>query len=282
MTGGPVRQGPAAGVHSAESLAADLAALGARPGQVLLLHASARRIGPVQGGVAAVVAALRDVIGPAGTLVAPAMTAENSDTSRTHLARISGMTPGQVTAYRETMPPFDAATSPSTGMGCIAEHVRTAPGAVRSRHPQSSFAALGPMAGRLMDDHRPDCHFGESSPLARLYEADAGILLLGVGYAACSAFHLAEYRYLADPPLRSYRCVVADDDGAPMWWQYRDVVLDDGDFCDLGADLDRTGIVTRGRVGYADSRLIRFSNAVDFAAQWLRRQRSLPAATPRG
>jgi aminoglycoside 3-N-acetyltransferase len=86
-------QGLAAGVPTRESLAADLRALGARPGQVLLIHASARRIGPVHGGAAAVVAALREVAGPAGTLVVPAMTAENSDTSRSHLARIAGMTP---------------------------------------------------------------------------------------------------------------------------------------------------------------------------------------------
>jgi aminoglycoside 3-N-acetyltransferase len=180
------------------------------------------------------------------------------------------------------MPAFDAATSPSTGMGCIAEYVRTAPGAVRSAHPQSSFAALGMMAGMLMEGHAPDCHFGESSPLARLYEADTAILLLGVGYAACSAFHLAEYRYVTEPPMRSYRCVVAGDDGAPRWWQYRDVVLDDSDFGDLGADLDRRGILARGRVGYADSRLIRFAHAVDFATQWLRRHRSWPAVTSRG
>jgi aminoglycoside 3-N-acetyltransferase len=281
VTGGTVRQAPPEAAQSRASLAADLRALGIRPGQVLLVHASARRIGPIRGGAAAVVAALRDVIGPAGTLVVPAMTAENSDTSRTHLARIEGKTPSQIAAYREMMPPFDPATSPSTGMGCIAEYVRTMPGAVRSGHPQSSFAALGLVAGMLMDGHRADCHFGESSPLARLYEADASILLLGVGYAVCSAFHLAEYRYATEPPLRSYRCVVARD-GAPMWWQYRDVVLDDGDFEDIGADLDRGGIVARGRIGHADSRLIRFAHAVDFATEWLARHRALRGVTSPG
>jgi aminoglycoside 3-N-acetyltransferase len=34
--------------------------------------------------------------------------------------------------------------------------------------------------------------FGEHSPLARLEEVGAQVLLLGVGYDVCTAFHLAE------------------------------------------------------------------------------------------
>jgi aminoglycoside 3-N-acetyltransferase len=35
---------------------------------------------------------------------------------------------------------------------------------------------------------------GEASPLARLYDLDAWVLLLGVGYQRNTCFHLAEYR----------------------------------------------------------------------------------------
>jgi aminoglycoside N3'-acetyltransferase len=53
------------------------------------------------------------------------------------------------------------------------------------------------------------CHLGERSPLGWLYAADAAILLLGVGYDACTAFHLAEYRRPSTRPQK-YHCFVAD------------------------------------------------------------------------
>jgi aminoglycoside 3-N-acetyltransferase len=255
-----------------QSLAADLRALGVAAGQVLLLHASLRSLGPVRGGAAAVVAAMQDVIGYEGTLAVCAGTAGNSDTSRLYLARTAGMTAEQITRYKAAMPPFDPASTPSDGMGRIAEHVRTMPGAVRSAHPQSSFAAIGPMADKLMNPHPVHCHLGDSSPLARLYETDARILLLGVGYQACSALHLAEYRYTANPPMRSYRCVIAVA-GQAVWHEYTDVALDDRHLGELGADFDRAGIAARGRIGQADCRLAPLVPTVDFATEWLRRHR---------
>jgi aminoglycoside 3-N-acetyltransferase len=258
--------------HTVASLVADLRRLGIRPGDVLLVHAAMRRIGRVTGGAAAVVAALTNIVGPSGTLVVPTQTADNSDTSNAHLSRIAGMTPEQVQRFRAAMPPFDPVTTPSTGMGRLAEQIRIGPGAIRSAHPQTSFAALGPLAAKLMSDHRLDCHLGEFSPLARLYEVEAKVLLLGVGYNVCTAFHLAEYRYLVSPPRREYHCVIADG-GRRRWHSYEDVVLDDGDFGELGADLERTGAAVTGRVGGAECRLLPLMAAVDFAVAWLRRHR---------
>jgi aminoglycoside 3-N-acetyltransferase len=259
-------------VATREVLTHDLRALGVAAGRCLLVNASMSSIGRVAGGAPAVVAALRGVLGSTGTLVVPTGTADNSDTSRAHLDRIKGMTASQVARYRASMPPFDPDTTPSTGAGRIAEEVRTLPGAVRSAHPQTSFAAIGPMASRLMDGHALDCHLGEASPLGRLYEADAWILLLGVGYEACTALHLGEYRYRHDPPRRTYRCVITRD-GHAAWWEYMDVDLDDRDLGPLGADLDTTESVHRGRVGAADCRLMPVREAVDFSARWLAEHR---------
>jgi len=255
-----------------ESLARDFRALGVAASQVLLVHASMRQIGRISGGAADVVAALREVLGSNATLVVPTCTADNSDTSRLYLARTRGMTSGEIRRYREAMPPFTP-ERPSVQMGRIAEHIRTSPGAVRSAHPQTSFAALGPQARGLMTGHRPDCHLGEASPLARMYEADAWMLLLGVGYEACSSFHLAEYRYVPLPPRQLYRCVVAEE-GTRRWWSYEDIVLDDRDFAALGGAFDQAGYVTRGYVGRAECRLAPLRAAVDFATQWFREHRT--------
>ncbi|WP_149180008.1 AAC(3) family N-acetyltransferase [Streptomyces sp. TRM49041] len=251
-------------------LTAELSALGVGAGGFLLVHSSLRAVGPVAGGGAAVLRALRAALGPDGTLVAPTFTAHNSDTSPAYREAVRGMTAGQQAAHRAAMEPYDARTMASYGVGVLPELVRTAPGAVRSAHPQTSFAALGPYAEKVVAGHRRDNHLGEDSPLARLYELDARILLLGAGFAACSAFHLAEYRVPA-PPRRTYRCVVRDRAGVRRWWAYQDVDLADGDFDALGADLERSGAVAvrTGRVGAAECRLLGLADAVDFAREWL-------------
>jgi aminoglycoside 3-N-acetyltransferase len=236
------------------------------------VHASLRRIG---SGAATVADAISDVLGSTGTIVVLTATAENSDTSRAHLARTRHMSEPELRDYLAEMPAFNPATTPSTGMGALAEHIRTSRGARRSAHPQTSFAALGPLAAQLIEDHGLDCHLGEESPLAKMYKLDeARILMLGVGYDACTALHLAEYRYTPEPPTRHYRCVI-ERDGRRTWWDYEDVVLDDRDFGELGGALDETEHVASGRVGRAASRLIPLRQAVDFAAAWLAERRGL-------
>jgi len=257
---------------SRADLARDFEAIGVKAGQVLLVHCSMRRIGWIEGGAHAVVSAVRDVLGEAGTVVVPTETADNSDTSRIHQHRTTGLTDAQVNQYRHGMLPFDPAVTPSTGMGRVAEAVRTTSGAERSAHPQSSFAALGAKATQVISNHQLDCHLGESSPLARLYDLDAKILLLGVGYESCTAFHLGEYRYCPDPPRRTYRCVVSIS-GVAQWIEYEDVVLDDRDFASIGTEIETFGSPARGTVGAADSRLVSLVQAADLATAWFRANR---------
>ena len=269
--------GPTRRTVTRKRLVADLRELGV-PGRPLLVHASLSQIGHVKGGAEAVIDALLQVVGPDGTLVTGAGTPENSTTSRAFQARTAGFTPEQVAEYCATMPAFDRATTP-TSIGAIAEALRTTPGACRSAHPQSSFAAIGREARALMAGHRIRCHLGEASPLAKLYERDALILMLGADYRACSAFHLAEYRYRRRPPRQVYSCVVKKR-GKPRWIEYRDVALDDHDFEIIGNSLegalkDQREMLT-GSVGRAASSLIPMRRVVDLAAEWMAGHRWLP------
>ena len=263
-----------------ERLAADLRALGVRPGQTLLVHASLSQIGRgpsgrmpgwVEAGAPTVVAALTDVLGPEGTLVTGAGTPENSLTSRSFREQTKGLQSWRVAGYLERMLAFDQRATP-TSAGAVAEALRTTPGAERSAHPQSSFAALGRDARELMAGHRVTCHLGEHSPLAKLYERDASVLLIGTGYQSCTAFHLAEYRYTTNPPMREYSCLVREE-GISRWMKYRDVVLDDGEFEIIGKSLEDEKTVPIGAVGKAQSRLLPLRCVVDFATDWLRAHR---------
>jgi aminoglycoside 3-N-acetyltransferase len=259
------------------TLAADLATLPVRHGDVLLVHSSLRSLGWVCGGAVAVVQALLDVLGPAGTLVVPAQTPYNRDPS---LLTDPPLPESWWPVVREHLPGFDPAVTPSETVGVVAERVRTWPGSVRSAHPQSSFAAVGRHAEELMRGHRLDCHLGEESPLARLEEAGARVLLLGVGYDRATAFHLAEYR-LPDPPMREYSCAVTTPHGR-RWVTYQDISLDDSDFAALGADFERASDTVRaGTVGSANCRLFPLRAAVAFAAGWMGRHRGRPPRGPR-
>ncbi|MBX6751910.1 MAG: AAC(3) family N-acetyltransferase [Micromonosporaceae bacterium] len=253
-------------------LVEDLVRLGVAASQSILVHSSMRRYGPVEGGPATVVAALRDAIGPQATLVVPTHTANNSTTSDAFRRATRGMTPAEAAAYEASLAGFDPAVTSSFGMGSVAEYVRTHPGAVRSRHPQTSFAALGPDAAAWMAVHDLDCHLGERSPLGALYRADVGILLLGVGYESCTALHLAEYRLPWPPPRQRYRCYWQEG-GTRRRVEFEAPRLDASDFALIGADLDTQPFVRSGRFGHGQARAIRLRAAVDFSVAWMRRHR---------
>ncbi len=249
-----------------------LQAVGVRPDRDLLVHCSMRRIGWVDGGPATLLDALRAVVGPDATIVVPAQTPANSFSSFTHLTTTAAMSPAERRAYEDRMPGFDPDTTPSQHMGRFAEHVRTRPDAVRSRHPQTSFAAVGAHAADLMRRHDLDCHLGERSPIGALYTRDADILLIGVGYAACTALHLAEYRLTPPRPRRPYRCFILDG-GRRVQRDFDDIELDPTDFDLLGADLDGRSSVRHGSLGAAPIRVMPVRSAVDFAVGWLMNNR---------
>ncbi|QMU74967.1 AAC(3) family N-acetyltransferase [Streptacidiphilus sp. PB12-B1b] len=262
--------GPDAGAERTEAeLVSDLAALGVRPGDTLMVQASLRGIGPVRGGSAAVAAALRRALGPTGTLVAYAATPENSDTSRQFRAATAGLDPASVQRYRASLPAFDPRSTPcSPTVGRLSEEIRTLDGALRSAHPQTSFTAVGPDAEEITRDHRPECHLGEESPLGRLYKLGGSVLLAGLPDWLCTAYHLAEYQ-VDWRPLRRYGCAVRDAGGARRWLEFTGLDLDDRHFPRLGAAVRARVEFGRGLLGAAECFRVPVVEAVDAARGWL-------------
>jgi aminoglycoside 3-N-acetyltransferase len=268
--GGPAA--PAVAEHTAATLAADLVRLGLRPGRTLLVQASTRSIGAVQGGTGAIVRALREVLGPQGTLVAYTATPENSATSRLHKERTRGMGVGELAGYWAAMPGFDPDTTPvSPTVGRLSEEIRTTPGARRSTHPQTSFAAVGARAEAIVANHALGCHLGEDSPTARLYDADALALLIGVPLWCCTAYHLADYRARSMPD-RPYGCWVMGADGVREWLEFEAADVDDQHFPVLGEVVREALAPVRGTFGSAHCWLVPIKGAVDTATKWLLKQ----------
>lgn len=254
----------AAGPTTSLTLESQLRSLGLAAGDVVLVHGALSRLGWVCGGPVAVLRAILGVLGPTGTVLVPTHTAELSDPSTWRNPPVPGTWWATI---RLAMPAFDPRVTPSLGMGALAELVRSWPGARRSDHPQFSFAALGPAAQQLTADHRLDDGCGEGSPLARLYELNGWVLLLGVGHDSNTSLHLAEYRAGVRRPVQQTAPVLVD--GAAQWVTWQDIDLYSEDFPALGEALEDTGSVTTGPVGQGVGRLMHQPAAVDFAQRWL-------------
>lgn len=247
-----------------QSLALDLSALGVAPGMTVLVHSSLSGLGWVCGASVTVVQALMDVLTSDGTLVMPTQSGEYSDPSRWSNPPAPE---SWWTTIRESMPAYVPELTPSRGMGRIAETFRTWPGVMRSAHPTVSFAAWGRHSFDIILNHSLDFGLGEGSPLARIYDLDGSVLLLGVGYDSNTSFHLAECRQ--PQPSQILEGAPILENGRRTWKTYREIDYDDSTFQHIGAAFEEASSVYVGRVGSATARLFRQCAAVDFAVTWL-------------
>lgn len=262
----PYPKGP---ICTRDSLVADLRGIGLNGGETLLLHSSLRSLGWVCGGAEAVVLALLDVLGPQGTLVVSSQTSDNSDPARWKAPPV----PEEWwPIIRENTPAYDPRTSRTRSMGAIAEIVRTWPGAIRSVHPQSSFVGIGPRAEALMAEHPLDCRGGEQSPLAKLEEAGAQVMLLEVGFDRCTAFHMAEYRVPSAKMTKN--SFAATTSQGREWVTVMDVELGGDNFEELGNDFARSRSLVQRCVGGARTWVFPIAPAVAYAKEWLSRNES--------
>lgn len=249
------------------SLAADMQSLGVKPGGTMIVHSSLRSLGWVCGGPRVVIEALLDALGPDGTLVMPSQSGGLTDPA-------NWKNPPVPRAWwqtiRDTMPAYDPVLTPTREMGAIAELFRTWPGVMRSAHPSNSFTAFGPKARAIVERHDLDDPFGETSPLARLYDCDAQILLIGAGYDCCTALHLAERRAAPDAPTEKTGAPMIVD-GVRRWVPYAMPQTDEDQFPVIGAALEENRAVRNGKIGNAECRLMALRRAVNLGTQQLKR-----------
>jgi len=252
-----------------DSIAADLTDVGVSGGDTLLVHASLGSLGWVAGGAQAVVEGLQAVVEPAGTLVVPTFTGQYSDPATWSNPPVPD---DWVPNMPEHLPPFRPAVTPTREMGDVPECLRNYPDAVRSRHPEYSFAAWGADAEAIVADHDFDHALGEGSPLAEVYDRDGSVLLLGVGHEVNSSLHLAEYRADLDVETVDHRAPVPRD-GAVETVEYDDIAIRTEGFEALGAAFERDVGARTGAVGVGTATLLDQPSLVDYAVDWLETHR---------
>ena len=131
----------------------------------------------------------------------------------------------------------------------------------------------GKYAEYITAEHTLSNIFGEGSPIAKLYDLDAKVLLLGVGYDKNTSIHLADVR--AEYPGK-HDCIEHSailEDGVRIWKAYQTLFVDGEDFEDIGIAFEEKGLANIGKIGNADSRLIQQRNLVDFSVCWIEEYR---------
>ena len=252
-----------------DTLAADLRALGLAAGQHVLVHSSLSALGWVVGGAQAVIEALQRVLTDSGTLVLPAYSTGNSDPVHWREPPVPATWHQTI---RENLPAFDRKITPTRQMGAIAELFRIMPDVRRSDHPAVSFCAWGRYAKAITADHRLNSGFGEESPLARVYDLEGHVLLLGVGHDRNSSLHYAEHR--ADWPKARLKVGAAMQfEGGRQWVAYEDLKHDSADFPEIGWDFVQSGKVKTAGVACAKAQFMPQRELVDFATAWISRKR---------
>ncbi len=259
-------------VVTRERILRGLGELGTSPGDVVIVHTSLRSFGYVVGGAQAVHLALRDALGPDGTLVVPAFTPQLCHPSTWHGRDLEAC--GDVSSQ---MPPYDPLRTPvARSIGALPDLVRALPDALRSSHPHVSFAAQGPHASTVVAGHPDAWRFSAQSPLGRLWDLDATVLMLGTGWDKCTALHLAEYE--AAYPGRRAGLWALPRAGADRteWYEVPELLVWEGDFPAIGAAYEKAGEPLRTvRIGGSVCRAVPVRPLVRFAARRLLGHRDL-------
>lgn len=193
------------GAFTAEQLVAFCRASGIQENGVLFVQCSYNDLVTYSGTPYELVSALRELVGPQGTLLMPTYSTNEQDT---------------------TCRPFDVLREP-TYTGIIPELFRREEGVIRSLHPWHSICGLGPRAKELLDGHE-NCIYGDGpdSPFDRMRKINAQTLCLGMvaNPDRHSFMHWVEdidpEKYPTKVHIGPVDCVVRDAEGKEIQRQF--------------------------------------------------------------
>lgn len=256
-----------------DKLIDQLRSLGIVPGDIVMVHASLRALGPVVGGAETVAWALLDAVAPGGTIMAY-VSWEHSP----YDATLNGK--GLDRAVKDQWPVFRADSAPYPGFGILNSCLVRLPGARRSSHPDASMVAVGPHAEDLVSPHLLGTGAGPGSPLDRFVACRGKVLMLGAPLDAVTVLHYAEA--VAKVPGKrwvEYEMPVTNE-GVTTWCRVRE--LDTNGILDVfagDAEMDAVETIARsyvklgrhreGRVGQALCRVFDAEDIVRYGVEYL-------------
>ena len=240
-------------------------------GDTVIVHCSLSALGWVVGGAHTVLQALLGAVGDDGTIVMPAQTGMSDPATWRHPPVPEPWWP----VIRAHWPAFDPHLTPLRAMGAVVECFHRHPAASHCGHPANGFIASGRHAATVTTPHPLEASFGDPSPLGRLYELDARIVLIGVGHGNNTSLHLAEHRAAWPGKSSTTSGAAVMLDGQRQWVTYTDDDHNADDFVALGdAYVAAGGSEGRAPVGAGHVASYPMRDLVDFGVSWLERSRS--------
>lgn len=153
------------------TIKADLAELGLKQGDNLLVHASLKSLGELTAAAKTVTNALLEVLGNDGNLLMPALS---------------------YSSVTKENPVFERENTPSC-VGGLSDYFRIQTGALRSTHPTHSVCVVGKEAAYFTENHLRDrTPVGANSPFFKLKEAKGKVLFIGCGLTPNTSMHGVE------------------------------------------------------------------------------------------
>jgi aminoglycoside N3'-acetyltransferase len=236
-----------------------------------MVHASLRRLGPVDGGAASVLDAIEAAAAPGGSIVMNLGARDEWDW-------VNDRPEPERTALLQDAPPFDHLTTPADPeVGALAEVFRSRAGTLVVDHPDGRFGASGPLASELVVDPPWDDYYGPRSVLERFVTNGGRVLRLGADIDTVTLLHYAEYLAPVPHKRRVRRHHLVPGSFGP---EVRVVEsLDDTDgivdhpgedyFATILRAYLATGRAATGLVGQARSELLDGPDLVAFAVAWM-------------
>ena len=244
--------------------------IGLKQGQTIMVHTSLSSLGFVCGGPQIIIEALMECVGEEGTIIMPTQTWKNLDPS----VGVHWEEPKEWwQAIRDNWPAYNKDITPTNTMGAVAEMFRKWPGTLRSDHPARSVAAWGKHAQYITENHDLSDIFGEDSPIGKLYKLDGYVLLIGVGYDKNTSLHLADVRAEYPNKHLSTESSAMMVNGKREWVSYDTLYVDGEDFEQIGEEFEKLNKVVFGELGNGTLRLMKQKEVVDFATDWVQKNR---------
>jgi aminoglycoside 3-N-acetyltransferase len=239
-------------VTTGEDLRGHLRELGLKPGDDVLVYSRLISFGELPEGVEGVFRALREVLGSQATIAVPTFRLLTDGTEG-----------------------YDRKTSPSEGCGVFSEYVRQLPGAVRSRCPMHSHAAIGPKAA-LLDALDGTTSMGNGSDFEIFHREGFTKVILGSTFQDSATFTAHVMALTEVVPYRAWmsldRPLLEQGRLTPFKCSYYGRVdRSKGENWNIGRDLlGEAGKLRQAKLPYGNSYAFTLADMMDVLAPALR------------
>lgn len=241
-------------MHTVSDLKKDLAVMGFKGTETVIIHSSLKSIGEVEGRADGILQALEEFFAE-GLLVFPSMS---------------------YSLVNDKQPVFSVRDTPCC-VSMLPEIFRKRPGVIRSLHPTHAVAAIGKEAAEFVAGHEKfDTPAHPDSPWGKLYKRNAKILFVGTKTIHSNTFLHGVEEWLPVPGMLTeepQQLVVYDYDGCRIEVPSRRHVGSHSKWYDLCRPLFfEAGALSEGKFGDAHVFILDARQAGDIVYELLKKE----------